>query len=115
MPFPSIQLPKGTTETITYENTTGGSYDNNGQWNPGSTTTETFEGTILPLTEDDLKHDLGGTYSNEAYKLYTTTELEISQIITHDSIKYEIKEKDNRFGFTNYRDYTIVRVGDVIE
>ena len=119
MPFPSIEIPQALIETLTYATNTGGSYDNNGQWSPGSTVTTTFNGVILPLNEKDLNFDLGGTYTRSDYKLYTTEILQNSQIITHNNSgtneSYEIQEQDDRLTFANYRKYIIRRVEDVNE
>ena len=110
MPFPKIKIPTGVTELITYQNTTGGSYNNSGKWVSGVSVTITFRGTILPLTEKDLQYDINGTYTENHYKLYTTEEFENSQIITHNSLNYEIQEQDDRLSFANYRKYIIRRV-----
>ena len=115
MPFPNIRILPRITESISYVNVTGGSYNNSGQWIPGTSDTITFLGTILPLTDKDLEFDLGGTYTRNDYKLYTTEEFNVTQRITHNSINYEIQSKDDRLSFANYRRYIIRRVEDVNE
>ena len=115
MAFPSIQLPRFTTETMSYTNLTGGSYNSNGKFVPGTSNTITFNGTLLPLTDTDLKYDIGGTYTSQDYKLYCTVDFNESQIFTYDGNRYEIQQADDRFTFANYRRYIVRRVGDVVE
>lgn len=117
MPFPSIRILPSITETLQYINITGGSYDRFGVWVDGTTETVPFKGTILPLTEEQLKRDINGDYSEESYNLYTVENFEKTQIINHPAggFRYEIQEKDNRLTFANYRKYIIRRVGEIIE
>ena len=115
MPFPKIEIPTGLTELFAYQNTTGGSYNNSGKWASGTPVIIISRGVILPLTEKDLQYDINGTYTESHYKLYTTEELENSQIITHNLLNYEIQEQDDRLSFANYRKYIIRRVEVVNE
>ncbi|CDZ74865.1 hypothetical protein ING2D1G_0706 [Peptoniphilus sp. ING2-D1G] len=65
---------------------TEGYYDmnNGGEWVDGALKKIRFEkGAIVPLSNDDLKFDAGGTYNHDNRKLYCYEKLEKGTIVTN--------------------------------
>lgn len=82
---------------------TEGYYDDAGDWvSPSVLTPESRFGVILPLSEDDLKYDIGGTYSTQDRKLYTLESLKKGQKIQYKGVEYTVQT------FKDYTDYTDV-------
>lgn len=65
---------------------TEGYYDmnNGGEWVDGASKKISLEkGAIVPLSNDDLKFDAGGTYNHDNRKLYCYEKLEKGTIVTN--------------------------------
>ncbi|MFP7414359.1 MULTISPECIES: hypothetical protein [Priestia] len=82
---------------------TEGYYDDAGDWvSPSVPTPENRFGVILPLSEDDLKYTIGGTYTTQDRKLYTLEPLKKGQKIQYKGVEYTVQT------FKDYTDYTDV-------
>ena len=83
-----------------------------GKWIPGVITEVEIEGAIIPLSNEDLRFDEGGTYMQSDRKLYCYKEMVKGTKIKHDSKNYTILEgktyKDFDIGLYIY----VVRRGD---
>jgi len=69
---------------------TPGHYDPTGKWIPGGKTPKPMYGIILPLSQDDLRHDTNGRYSELDRKVYTLEPLKRGQELTYNNQKYTI-------------------------
>ncbi len=65
-------------------------YEAGGIWVPGTTTYVTFEGAVVPLSNEDLKYDSGGTYSAEDKKLYSYQAINKGQMVKWKDTLYTI-------------------------
>ncbi len=83
-----------------------------GAWIPGKTIEVEFKGAVVPLTNQDLRFDEGGTYMQSDRKLYCYKEMIKGTKIKHDNKDYTILEdktyKDFDIGLYIY----VVRRGD---
>jgi hypothetical protein len=91
--------------SFTVYNEAAGHYDDNGKWiNGGALAPTAMQGIILPLTNDELKHEGNGTYTVKDRKIYTTTPLKIGQRLTYTGDDYTI---DSNKDYTAYADVYI--------
>jgi len=67
-------------------------YDNGGVWVTGTATFVSFDGAVIPLSNEDLKYDSGGTYSLEDKKLYTYTSIKKGQVVKYKDILYTVNQ-----------------------
>lgn len=82
-----------------------GHFAPNGKWiPPGDPIPRDMEGIILPLTNDDLKHEVNGTYTTFDRKLYTVTPLKIGQKFEYKGQSYTI---DSAKPYDDYADVYI--------
>jgi hypothetical protein len=90
---------------FTVYNEQPGHYDDNGKWISGGSLAPTaMSGIVLPLTNDELKHEGNGTYTTKDRKFYTTTALKIGQKVSYDGDDYTI---DSNKDYTAYADVYI--------
>ena len=80
---------------VYYMQETGGHYDysQGGIWVEGTVDAMEFEGAVVPLSNQDLKYDEGGTYTAQDRKLYTYITFDTGQKIKHKGLEYTIQEK----------------------
>ncbi len=73
----------------------------------GETTEEEITGIIVPLTNEDLRHEEGGTYTRHDRKVYVQDpeELEIGQLIIHEGKTYRVHEQKDYGLHTDVRIY----------
>jgi hypothetical protein len=76
-------------------------YSQGGIWVPGTITEVEKQGAVLPLTNEDLKYDEGGTYTTQDKKLYTYNDFEVGSKIKHKDLEYTIQEKQGYEEFDN--------------
>lgn len=81
-----------------------GHYNNEGKWIDGAETTRSMGGIILPLSNDDLKHEVNGTYTVKDRKVYTTESLSIGQRLEYKTQSYSI---DREKPYSDYADVYI--------
>jgi hypothetical protein len=67
-----------------------GAYNDVGKWIPGAATPTPLEGIILPLSTDELRRDVNGTYTAQDRKIYTVTPLSIGQKIQYQGDTFTI-------------------------
>jgi len=81
-----------------------GYYDERGHWIPGDETEITVSpAALLPLTDDELAHDGGGTYSTDDRKLICYETLVQGQEM--EAVEAYGKRKYTVFGKKGYHDY----------
>jgi hypothetical protein len=115
--FPTPRLPTGIMRTVYRIDKAAGyrDYDNGGKWVDGAEVKISFQGSIYPLSEDDIKYDQGGTYKETDRKLYTNTKCGIGQEIEFDNARYTVqREQDHGITVGLYR-YIIRRVGGTVD
>lgn len=66
---------------------------NGGVWVPGTITEWRFEGAVVPLTNEDLRFDEGGTYNYEDRKLYCYIDIAKGEKVKHKEKIYTILER----------------------
>ena len=66
-------LPRGILRDLVELRVTAADYDptNGGQWISGQEERVTFQGCVLPMSEDDWRHAAQGAYTKESRKIYT--------------------------------------------
>jgi hypothetical protein len=94
--FAKPQIPAGLLHDITrLAVTTTRDIANGGQWRPTASTSVTFKGVVLPLSNADWKQLPEGSYTQNSQKLYTDDPVEIrpGQLIldTYDGQRYTVK------------------------
>jgi len=88
-------------------------YSNGGVYVPGGVEPTKFEGAVVPLSNEDLNYDEGGTYTTQDRKLYTYNDLKKGQKIEHKELVYTIQEKKDYSDFDiGLNIYFVKRVGD---
>lgn len=81
-----------------------GHYTDAGEWIEAEETKIETGGIVLPLTSNDFKRDVNGTYTEKDKKIYTTEPLGINQRIVHNGQSYTI---DSRVPYEDYADVFI--------
>ena len=66
---------------------------NGGVWVPGETAGTEIEGAVVPLSNEDLKYDEGGTYNTEDRKLYCYKDVALGTKIKHNDNIYTVLER----------------------
>jgi len=117
--FPTATIPLGLMKTHT-KITQGGDYGNNGKWVADGTEVQTpFEGVILPVISSDVKSltfDDGGTYSEDALKMYAYEHFTDGQeMLTDEGKRYTVHGgKDYSVYGAELKIYRIERVGETV-
>src|SRR5574339_262738 len=71
-----------------------GSYNDAGKWVPGGDLAPVnMQGIILPLSNDELKHEANGVYTVKDRKIYTTKPLKLGQKIEYEGDSFTIDSK----------------------
>lgn len=71
-----------------------------------------FQGSVVPLSNSDLKYAENGTYTKHDKKIYTYFELQLQDQVRHQDKIYTISEKRDYKEFdTNLFIYIAVRAG----
>ena len=83
-------------------NESQGAYNDAGKWIPGQPAETPMSGIILPLSTDELRRDVNGTYTAQDRKVYTTTPLKIGQKIKYNGDTFQVDEEKP------YQDYADV-------
>ena len=94
---------------------TAGYYDweQGGMWVPGGEKEIEIEGAVVPLSNEDLQFDEGGTYTIEDRKLYCYEEIDKGEKIKHKGKIYTVMEKKDYSDFTEgLRIYFLKKAGD---
>jgi hypothetical protein len=82
-----------------------GHYDDAGKWIAGGDLAPvTMQGIILPLSNDELKHEANGRYTEKDRKIYTTKPLKRGQKLEYNGDQYTI---DSNKDYTAYADVYI--------
>lgn len=81
-----------------------GHYNDAGKWIAGEPTPRPMEGIILPLTNDDLKHEANGSYTVKDRKVYTTQPLKIGQKVKYNNLTFTVDQEKP------YNDYADVYI-----
>lgn len=74
-------------------------YGQGGLWVPGETEEVEIEGAVVPLSNEDLKFDEGGTYNQEDRKLYCYQEISKGEKIKHKDKIYTVLERKDYTDF----------------
>jgi len=74
-------------------------YSKGGIWVPGVIEEVEIEGAVVPLTNEDLKFDEGGTYNFEDRKLYSYNEISNGEKIKHKDKTYTVLERKDYSDF----------------
>ena len=87
--------------------------ENGGVWVPGGIEElEIEDAAVVPLSNQDLKFDEGGTYSYEDRKLYCYIDIEKGQKVKHKEKTYTVLEKKDYADFdSDLMIYVIKRGG----
>jgi len=112
--FKTPKLPKGILTTIYKIDKTGGHFDysQGGIWIEDSEPKVPFEGRIMPLNQDDLKYDSGGTYTRQDRKLYTHDSLTQGQEIEDiNEVRYTVDSELPYDDLSTFKRYYIKKVG----
>ena len=74
---------------------TEGYYDpsKGGEWVEGKIEKRQIEGAVVPLSNEDLRYDQGGTYSFEDRKLYCYVDIAKGEKIKHKEKDYTVLER----------------------
>lgn len=64
-----------------------------GVWVPGKIKEIAIEGAVVPLSNEDLKYDEGGTYNTEDRKLYCYKDVALGTKIKHNDNIYTVLER----------------------
>jgi hypothetical protein len=80
---------------IVYDKTPG-QRNEVGKWIEGTETPRDSGGIVLPLTNDELKHEANGTYTTKDRKIYTIEPLTKGQRLEYKNQSYTIDQ---------YKDY----------
>lgn len=87
-------------------------YTQGGIWVPGIVEEIQIEGAVVPLTNEDLKYDEGGTYNLEDRKLYCYKEIAKGEKIKHkDKVYTVLEERDYEDFDVDLKIYVIKRGG----
>ena len=80
---------------------TEGYYDweQGGIWVPGGEEEIEIEGAVVPLSNEDLQFDEGGTYNFEDRKLYCYEDIDKGEKIKHKEKIYTVMEKKDYSDF----------------
>ena len=88
-------------------------YSKGGIWVPEEIEEIEIEGAVVPLTNEDLRFDEGGTYSFEDRKLYCYKEISKGEKIKHKEKIYTVIEKKDYSDFAEGLSiYFLKRAGD---
>lgn len=63
-----------------------------GKWVPGKAEEIEIEGAVVPLSNNDLRFDEGGTYTVEDRKLYCYTKIDKGEQVKHKDTLYTVLE-----------------------
>lgn len=91
-----------------------GYYDDYGDYIEGTTTTKTFKGAVLPLSEDDFIKNPDSGYTKDDRKIYTELMLENGQTIIWKGKPWTI-EGDLDYDYINptFKRYYITKRGGI--
>lgn len=87
-------------QALTYESRTEGRYEDDGTFTRGDLTVINFTGTVLPLSDHELKYMPDGDYSKISQKLYTDIDFTNGTFVTDSS--------NQRYKVHKFREYNIV-------
>ena len=79
--------------SFTALNEAQGAYNDAGKWIAGAPAEMPMTGIILPLSTDELRRGVNGTYTAQDRKVYTTTPLKIGQKIKYNGDAFQIDEE----------------------
>ena len=88
-------------------------YSKGGIWVPGGIEEIEIEGAVVPLSNEDLKFDEGGTYNFEDRKLYCYKEISKGEKIKHKDKTYTILERKNYSDFDDGLFIYFIKRGEV--
>ena len=74
-------------------------YSKGGIWVPGVIEEVEIEGAVVPLTNEDLRFDEGGTYNFEDRKLYCYEEMDKGEKVKHKDKVYTVLERKDYSDF----------------
>ncbi len=113
MPFGQVFGRFKTTFTVHVPAAGSRDWDNAGRWVPGEAVTSSYEGIILPMSNDRLVYEEGGTYTNEDIRIYAEPPytLEIGWRVEHNGRQYLVQEEKLYDQHGGYRVYLARRVG----
>ena len=86
--------------------------DQGGTWISGKAEEVELEGAVVPLSNDDLNFDEGGTYSREDRKLYCYKEIDKGTKIKHKDKVYTVLEKRDYSDFDEELYIYFIKRGD---
>lgn len=111
--FTTPKLPNGIMKTLKKINVTGGAYSpTTGLWVDGTPIEVSFKGAILPLSQDDLQYNDGGTYTRNDRKVYTYDTLKKGQKIKdNNDVEYTVDSDSDYDYISSFKRYYIKRVG----
>lgn len=95
--MPTLKIPGLVMTTLNHISSIDGHYDyeNGGVWVDETKVTTPFQGSLLPLSYEDLRFDKGGTYTSEDQKLYTYTAFKKGEKISDNGIEYSVIQDKN--------------------
>lgn len=74
-----------------YEKQPGNRENPQRKWIEGAETPRATGGILLPLTDDDLRRDVNGVYTEKDWKLYTLEPLQVGQRMEYGGNSYTIE------------------------
>ena len=85
------------TITIVTGAKSGGSYDNDGLWSPGATTSIEVLANVQPLNGKEILQLSEGDRTKQTLKIYSDSAIPANAIVTrnYDGLKYEVLKRDH--------------------
>ena len=74
-------------------------HENGGIYVPGTTEEILIDGAVVPLSNEDLNFDEGGTYASEDRKLYCYKEMKKGTKVKHKDKTYTVMESKDYSDF----------------
>lgn len=110
MDFDDIFVEFETTNIQVRKQSGGGWNMETGKYDPPTEETVDVEAIVVPLTEDDLQYDDGGTYTSQDKKVYYQGTLGNGQAVVHKGDQYEIQAYKDYSHYTDFNVYIMRRV-----